>query len=273
MPSTKFAIGVLLLAIAAAATTASVCWTLWSAWAASNPKTLESVSGAFAGAFFAFMFVRLGDALNRIFARAERNQTALIRLQHYVNDCLNTNNDNIFVAEDAIRTFAETEFAAGKLPIFMNVPLKYLIDREVPLGLTNVDFVNDVYSLNVDLNKLNDSLATIDRANSELRTALLAGTIPHEAYLVNARRTRERYREVNGFLHATHDQLVEALATARLLAADAPFFVSLIRRLTISRHKRDFPNRLGQEIDKVDAEAKEIGEKSKEKIARAQSAA
>ena len=127
--------------------------------------------------------------------------------------------------------------------------------------------------MNVGLNKLNDSLATIDRANSELRAALLAQTIPPEAYLENARRTRERYREVYGFLKTSQAELVRTLATARLLVAEAPFFVMLIRRLTQGRHSKQFPDRLELEIQKVNAEANEIGKKSEERIASAKSAA
>src|SRR5689334_3892777 len=49
---------------------------------ASDPKAPEAFRGGFIGAFFAFLFVRAGDFLSKLFERSRRNSQLLLTLQH-----------------------------------------------------------------------------------------------------------------------------------------------------------------------------------------------
>lgn len=236
MKKILFAFGVSIVAAAASIAAASGAWLFWDVWKASDIEAFRALLGAFAGAFFAYIFVRLGDGMKRIYDRKEKHHNALVRLQHYFNDCLNLTGDNLFIADDFLRVFEEAKLQAGDRPIYMNKFHQYPIDRELVIELTNLDFANEVYALNVGLRKLNNSLATLDRAYSQIRDAFIAKNIDIQIYLVNVRKSRSRYPEVCEFLRQTKQDLIQLLATANLLSNDAPFLVCVIRGLIKSRY-------------------------------------
>src|SRR4051812_269798 len=100
MKSVGFAIGVILVAIIGAIAASSVTWIFWDAWKGSDRDAFRALLGAFAGAFFAFLFVRFGDGLKKVYERKEKHHTSLVRLQHYFNECLSITADNEFIADD-----------------------------------------------------------------------------------------------------------------------------------------------------------------------------
>ena len=214
--------------------------------------------------------MRLGEGLKRIYERKERNHTALVRLQHYFNDCLNTTADNLFIADDCVRVFDETRLQSGDHPIFMSQFQQYEIDRELPIGLTNVEFLNEVYTLNVELRKLNDSMETVDRAYAQVREAFLAKKLELPDYLANARLTRKRSLEMKEFLLETKRALIRLFAASNLLLKDAPFLVTVIRALAKSSYSKDFKERLSEETSRVSQEINGLANVSGERINKIQ---
>jgi hypothetical protein len=270
LKSVLFVIGIAVVSIAAAIAAGSATWVFWDAWKASDMEAFRALVGAFAGAFFAYIFVRFGDGLKKIYDRKEKHHTSLVRLQHYFNDCLNTTSDNIFIADECIKVFDENRLQGNEHPIFMNVFHQYPIDRELVIGLTNVKFVNEVYSLNVGLHKMNDSMATVDRAYAQVREAFVAKHISDADYLLNARRTRQRSIELKAFLLQLKQDLIRLFATSNLLLQDPPFFVRVIRLVTETGYPRDFEITLSREVVKVTGEMEGIGQESAKRIREAQ---
>lgn len=266
MKSALFGVGVAIVAAVAAIAATSATWVFWDAWKGSDREAFRAIVGAFAGAFFAFLFLRLGDGLKRIYERKEKHHTALVRLQHYFNDCLNTTDDNLFIADDCVRVFDEGRLQSGDRPIFMSQFQQYAIDRELLIGLTNLEFLNEVYTLNVELRKLNDSLATVDRAYAQVREAFLSKKLELPDYLVNARLTRKRSLEMKEFLLQTKRDLIRLFATSNLLLKDAPFLVRVIRALAKSSYSKDFKEQLTDEIRRVSQEMDGLAKVSGERI-------
>ena len=271
MKSLLFGIGVAIVAVAAAIAATSVTWVFWDAWKASDLEAFKALVGAFGGAFFAFLFVRFGDGLKKIYDRKEKNHSTIVRLQHYFNDFLNITGDNLFIADDCIRVFEEKSLQAGHRVIYMNVFHSYPVDRETLVGLTNVEFLNEVYSLNVDLNKLNASLAAVDRAYGHARDAFVATHLDLLSYIDNARRTRDRCAEMRGFLLRTRHDLIRLLAMANLLAKDPPFLARVIRALTKTSYPRSLKSSLDAEISRVTADMDDIAKQSAQRVAAARS--
>ena len=60
MKSVLFGIGVAIVAVAAAIAATSFTWVFWDAWKAYDLEAFRALVGAFAGAFFAYLFVRFG---------------------------------------------------------------------------------------------------------------------------------------------------------------------------------------------------------------------
>lgn len=240
MTSILFGLGVAIVAVAAAIAAASAAWVFWDAWKATDLEAFRALMGAFAGAFFAYLFVRFGDAMKKVYDRKEKNHTSLVRLQHYFNDCLNTTSDNLYIASDCIGVFTDARLTSGNHPIYMNVFHQYQVDTELLIGLTNLDLINEMASLNAGLKKLNESLATIDRAYGQIRDAFISKTISESDYLENARRTRDRCVQIKPFLTQTHDDLVRLFAVAKLLMKNPPLFVRITQALVRTKYPKGF---------------------------------
>ena len=270
MKSLSFAIGVVIVAIAAAIVVGSVTWVFWDALKSTNLDSFRAIIGAFAGAFFAYLFVRFGDALKKVYDRKESNHTALVKLQHYFNDCLNTTSDNIFIINNCVEVFTEARLASAKVPIYMNSFHQYPVNRDVVAQLTNVDFLNEVFSLNTTLRKMNDSLATIDRSYSQLRDSYLAKTIDEATYKANARQYRDRCTEIKAFLLQLKDDLIRLYAVTNLLMQDRPFLVRVILALVRTSYPKNFDVRLQIEQERVAAEIETFAKISAQKIRETQ---
>ena len=266
MKAALFSVGIAIVVAIVAIAATSATWVFWEVWKGTDRDAFRAMMGAFSGAFFAFLFLRLGDGLKRVYERKEKHHTALVRLQHYFNDCLNTTGDNLFIADACVRVFDETRLQTGDRPIFMNQFQQYAIDRELPVGLTNVEFLNEVYTLNVELRKLNDSLATVDRAYAQVRGAFLAKKLELPDYLANARLTRSRSLEMREFLIETKNDLIRLFATSNLLLKDAPFLGIVIRALVKSSYSKDFKERLAEETSRVSLEIDGLAKESSGRI-------
>ena len=270
MKSLLFAIGVAIVAISAAIAAGSVTWLFWDMWKATDLEAFRAIIGAFSGAFFAYIFVRFGDALKKIYDRKEANHTALVKLQHYFNDCLNITSDNMFIIEDCVGVFTEVRLASDDVPIYMNSFHDYPINRDIVISLTNVDFLNEVYSLNVSLQKMNDSLTTIDRAYSQLRDAFLAKNVDSGTYKTNARQHRERCAEIKAFLLQLKEDLIHLFAISNLLQKNRPFLVRIIQSLVRTTYPKGFDAQLPIEQKRVAAEIEGIAKASAQKIQKIQ---
>ncbi len=131
------------------------------------------------------------------------------------------------------------------------------------LGLTNLDFANELFSLNVDMRKLNGSMATIDRSYGDVKAALIAKNINRNIYVANVRHSWIRYVEVREFLVELKVTLIKLMATAKVLSRQAAFMVQAIRGLARSRYSRNFPALRAKEMEKATAEIKSNAQSSR----------
>lgn len=268
MRDVLFALGVAVVAAVAAIAATSATWIFWEAWRGTEREAFRALLGAFSGAFFAFLFIRLGEGLKRVYDRKEKNEVALVRLQHYFNDCLNITGDNVYLADDTLQIFDEKRLQLNELPICTNRFQHYPIEREILLGLTNTDFLNDVYTLNVGLQKLNHSLAATDRSYEQIMEAFISKKIEPPTYVENVRHSKPKYIELREFLLETQDDLVRLFAAANLLRRDVPFLLRVIGALTKSKYSETFEAKLQAEIPRVQAEIQSGAEKSRVRIDR-----
>lgn len=253
-------------------TTTSAAWIFWDSWKNSDVEAYRALLGGFVGAFFAYIFVRLGDALNKIYDRKAKNHTSLVRLQHYFNDCLNTTSDNIFIADDCIRIFSESNLNSGS-PVFMNVFHEYPIDNELIVTLTNIDLINELASIRASIIKMNSSLASIDRAYSQIRSAFISQNMPRADYIHNARSTRLRCVEIKPFLEQISEELIRLYAVINILLKRPPFLIWVNGYLTRTSYPKDMTKELLTELPMVQKGIEDNASKSKERIARAKAEA
>jgi hypothetical protein len=243
-----------------------VVWLMSTQRGIDDQEVGKSLLGAFAGAFFAFLFVRLADALSRVFERQNKNYNALVRIQHYLNDFLSITGDNIFGADGFLRTFTDEVLQNQQPKIFFTRFHQYPIDRELPLSFTNIDFINDIRSLHVDIEKLNSSLKTIDHSYEQVQSAFISRLVDLQTYLENVKATRERYTEAKNFLLQAKKDIIRALAAARILARSAPLLAKVIIWTSRSSYTNNFRSVLSPEIAKVEAEIRAAASESRARI-------
>src|SRR5258706_13707472 len=110
-------------------------------WAPDN-KPSEAFRGAFLGAFFAFLFVRLGDALTKIHERRAKARNGLVALEHRFLEILNEVHDGLYIFQK-LAEFQVALRSSPPVPIFMNRlgTLSRVGDLQ-PLG--NIDLINEL---------------------------------------------------------------------------------------------------------------------------------
>ena len=265
-----FGVGVVLAAIIAAVAMSSATWAFWESWRSGDEVLFRALIGGFAGAFFAFVFVRLGEGLKRLYERQEKNHSSLVMAEHVLNTYLGIIGDNVFVVDDFTEIMSEARLAGEPPPISMNQFTPYEIDKELLVGYTNIDFVNDFHSLHSSVRKLNDSLATADRAHEQAKRLFLDQKIGRGAYNSNMRIQRDKLQVLKGFLEEARDQTIEVMASAQLQLKDPPFFVRLLRILVRRTYTAGFRRQLPLEVDRIKQDIETVAAASQVRITSAE---
>lgn len=229
-------------------------------------KAADSFYGAFLGAFFAFLFVRIGDALTRLYERQTKNYNALIQLQHHLNKSIGLIGENLFVVKDFTRVFRESRQLDEPTRLyrdeFAQIPLEY----ELLPTLTNIDLVNELFSYNGSIRKLNGTMENMTKTYDITQAAFIEGKINEENYYRNVARLLDGYDILEKFLNASVKDTDNVMAASRVLANDRPVLASIMRLTTRTRYTKSFRKRRDKEIETMQQEKKEILENSANRI-------
>lgn len=218
---------------------------------AAAPQGLLLVAGPFFGAFFAFMFVRVGDAIKRYYDRRFKNHDCLVHLEHYLNDVASRIDDNIYLADGFINVVAPSVIEGGIIKASGNRLTSIPFDRELLLGLTNLDLINDLFAFQVNVRKVNDSAETLARQYDRAISYLAGSNKDVIEYRLNAERALEGMRFLRVGLSQAYDEALVLLAKIRLLARDLPFLAWLMRLFTRTRYSRDFEKKVQVERERL----------------------
>lgn len=222
-----------------------------------SDKNFETLIGGFAGAFFAFLFLRTGEALTKIYERQNKHYNALITLERLCNRYLNVISNNIFVIND-FTTLAKKALEENKPFIYFNVLHEFSLDEEITLNLLNLDLINDVFSFEMGIDKMDNSISTTNRFYSEIKSAFIQKSIDFETYKVNVHILVGKLSELKAFLVDLEKENKEIVARARILMKDKPLFTSLIHILSKKKYPRGIENKTLQEIKELDKEIEQV---------------
>ncbi len=163
----------------------AACFTVFKA-AFTDIAGLGDFISAFTGAFFAFIFVKLGELGTRLYVRQRANQVALVTFEQIFQECINRLYGNDFVADDIIKTI-ETTVSSPDDTIKVNFNyLKPIPANTTPMiDLRNIDFKNDLLNFYEDLEKLNNSLDAIQRFYEIMTVNLMSGQLTRDVYVNN----------------------------------------------------------------------------------------
>lgn len=233
-----------------------------------DDKFTDSASAAFLGAFLAFIFVRLGDFFKSYSDRTTKNHIALIKLEHALNGLLTTLDDNIYVIETFEKIYKAYTQSEKRTHVFVWANRLHPVARldELILELLNIDLINELFTLNVHLRKLNESMDTINDAYAESKDAMIGGRIDPDNYLTNVKRIHKDLLDIKRFLSNSIEETIQALAAVRVLAKKRPLMGYLLRRIAGHKYGKAFSAKRSEEILKLRNELETVKSESQQRI-------
>lgn len=193
----------------------------------------DAFISAFMGAFLTFILVKLAE-LGSHFRQLEKNNlNAIVTISHDMNDNLNKLHNNDFVAKDILSTLARSRNRPEEtLTVNFNFFKPLPIERSQIVHLKNNLYLNDVFGYLADIEKLNDSMATIQNFYNLMIRTKLSGQIDPNSYRTNIDVIEEKIKELRKFIKAATDKTVDLSAKARLLLKYRNQWWRLVIRVT-----------------------------------------
>ena len=235
-----------------------------------DEKFTESASAAFLGAFLAFIFVRVSDFFKSYSDRTTKNHSALIKLEHTLNGLFNTLDENIFVIETFETIYKTYTKKANQDHVFVWANRLHPVANldELILELLNIDLINELFTINIHLRKLNESMDTINDAYAESKDALIGGKIDPENYLANVTRIHKDLLDIKRFISSSIEETTQALAAVRVLARKRPLMGYLLRRLAGHKYDKTFSSKRAAEIATIRTELENTKRESQDRISK-----
>lgn len=244
----------------------AVSFLVFKASFSSISQTNDFIS-AFCGAFFAFVFVKLGELGTRLYQRQRANQEALVVLEQVLQDYINRLYGNDFVADDIVKSIQSTlSNTDGAAKVNFNFLKPVPIDRTLLLHLRNIDYKNDVFNFFADLDKLNGSLTSIQRYYDLMTTNLISGQLPKKTYTENLKIISEKMTELRKFISASIDDCIDMAAKTRLLLKETPVLLITAIQLKPQNYPDDFTSKVKAERKIAEIEMNENTKDSLERI-------
>lgn len=205
--------------------------------------------GAFLGAFFAFLFIRLGEFFSKLYKRKVDSFNGYVFLERAFNEHLVNAQDNVYVADAMLKILKNGDVATNKFTMFS-------IPRDSTMKINNIEFINDIFSYNINLTKINSDMERLNEWYHELKMALLQGNIKHDQYKILVREVVdgvEMMKKYNCYL--MDNKIIDILAKSRILIQKEKTFVAKIFEKILGNYKkRIHENELKKEIEKLKKE-------------------
>jgi hypothetical protein len=217
-----------------------------------DPRAVEAYRGGFVGAFFAFLFVRVGDLLSRWFEQQRRNSDALMALQLRYVEAWNVLSNNNFVWE----YWSELVKERGEIVNLWTNRLRQVnIPGERLHELLNLDLLNELVDLNTRLTQVNDDTEAFGRTYEVAAEGLLSEKIDLAGYRENLRRMNIRRAYHQESTLAVMGDIDRALAAIRVLIGDRTIGQAAIKLFTPRVYWRTFDTQRALELSGLRAEA------------------
>lgn len=141
------------------------------------------------------------------------------------------------------------------------------INKDMLLDLQNIDLINDMFSLNIELSRVNKTLTTTWNWYSDLKTAFVDEKITEKTYKENMNTFSEK---LNVFVDATvllGQKIEKTLAKVRVLLDDEPLLDKFLMLFSWKeRYPKDFEKKCEKELEKIRKEVGKIKAKSQSEI-------
>ena len=197
----------------------------------SNGQVGVTIITSFAGAFFAFLFIRIETIFEKIYQRQVIHYNALVKIEHDANRLLGSLNQKIFVIDSFLETIEEVRKKNIAL-ICMNhfKPLEY--DRTVLLELSNIDYINHLFGFFTELEKFNETIETIMNIYNGYKYSFTNKLLPTDWFIERTLELEEKFITAKKFAEQLVKEDKEVYGLARELLKKKPFLVLFMGMIT-----------------------------------------
>lgn len=224
-----------------------------------NQVFIEGFS-AFAGAFFAFLFLRLAEFFTKLYKRQVKHYNSLITLETQLNELGGIIHDNVYLLPPFRKVILSGNIYFGKL---RQLP----IDKSHYKKLYDIDLINELFSFNYQLRKLNDDIDSLTSGYVDIKNAYIQHHIQKTDYLINAQFTADHLTTLEIFLSDMEKQIVQLMAKIRLMIKkDMPLGTKIISWFIHTSGSKLNKTEIDKEAKKLLQEIKETKTKSQKEI-------
>jgi len=216
----------------------------------SNPNSVLLIQGfsAFTGAFFAFLFIKIAEFLSKVYQRQVKHYNSLVLLESQLNELGGILYDNIYLIPPFRNAITSGRIYFSKLN---QLP----IDRSHYETLHDINLINDLFTYNYRLRKINNDIDSLADGYADIKNAYIQRHIQDKEYLANAQISAKHLTTLEVFLVDTKSCTDQLLAKVRLmLKIDVPLRTKILRW---------FVHTSGSRLKKVDID-KEVTKLHKE---------
>jgi hypothetical protein len=215
---------------------------------------------AFLGAFLAFLFIRIGDFLTKIYDREVKHYNALVFLNTELNSIMGITTSNLFILPNFKSSITKGNIYWGQMN---TLP----ITKELLHQLYDIELINDVFRYINHVETLNDDINNITGGYKDLKNALIDRKIKTEHYITNAELISKNLTLIEAFLKGHLDETIKLTAKLRLAQErDKPLASRLLERIIGVKKKKFTKKELLDEEKQVRKEISEVSAEGNKRI-------
>jgi len=225
-----------------------------------NEIFITTAVSAFAGAFFAFTFLRIGSALGKYYEQQKRHYNALVALEILLNEIGGIVHDNILLLPDFRKVIS-----SGNVYTSLQRPIS--LEKSYYKKLHDIDLINELYRLNYDIRRINDDIENTNVWYLHLRDLYTSGKIKPKHYIENAKILSDGLKIIEASQRLFLKDVLRLLAIVKIRAElDKPLLMKLIHYIIDTTRTDINEDQIKLKTKQTQKEVDESAEKSKNKI-------
>lgn len=223
-----------------------------------------NIISAFLGASIAFIFLRLGDFINRIVQRKYLHITSLVSIERCLNENYDLLHENDYKFEIINKQYQDGKSKGHSVFIVHKVNVLGF-DTVAFNKITNMNYYNELLNYKGKLRRFNTDIETIWTAIDTLKSSRLGNIISDELYMYNLSVLLSKFEDMCKANMMLKEMSKDLLSKARVLyRVERSLMQKLYFRLVKKKYPKDFQSLVNKEIIRVDKEIKNHIEKDQQ---------
>lgn len=225
-----------------------------------NSNFLVSGTAAFLGAFLAFLFVRLGDFLSKVYTREVMHYNSLVTLGTELNELIGMIDSNLYLMPNFKKAIKEGNIYWSRLRI---LPINKTHLNE----LYDINLINKVFEFNHEVRSLNNDIENLMEGYNDLKNAFINKHIAVEHYVQNAVLISKQIDLLEKFLTDLSNKVQVLFARVRLQQEkDKPLGTKIMEFFIHTSGSKITQKEINKEVNKLKKELADSRAKSKREI-------